>query len=310
MKYLIGIDGGGTGSTCVIADLSLKVLHTCNGGPTNILKFDQNKISETITNLIKECCKNTGSEYSEIAALVIGTAGAGNKENAELFKNSVIKHLSNENISIKNIIIETDARIALEGAFSSGPGSILIAGTGSIIFGKNEKGEIFRNGGFGRTIGDEGGGYSIGRKGLNAVSKVYDGRIQKNKITDLLLEKYNIDSPEKLIDEIYKNNFDIASVAPLVIEAGEKNDPEAVKILDEESDELVLCVKRMFDLLKMEKMKLAFIGSLISNSNFYSRLLKSKIKIKFPQIEIVEPDNSPEIGAVIIAKSKTINDKQ
>ncbi|HKI78992.1 MAG TPA: BadF/BadG/BcrA/BcrD ATPase family protein, partial [Ignavibacteriaceae bacterium] len=276
MKYLIGIDGGGTGSTCVIADLSLKVLHTCNGGPTNILKFDQNKISETITNLIKECCKNTGSEYSEIAALVIGTAGAGNKENAELFKNSVIKHLSNENISIKNIIIETDARIAIEGAFSGGTGSILIAGTGSIIFGKNEKGEIFRNGGFGRTIGDEGGGYSIGRKGLNAVSKVYDGRIQKNKITDLLLEKYNIDSPEKLIDEIYKNNFDIASVAPLVIEAGEKNDPEAVKTLDEESDELVLCVKRMFDLLKMEKMKLAFIGSLISNSNFYSRLLKSK----------------------------------
>jgi len=300
MKYLIGIDGGGSRSTCVISDISGEILYRCSGGPTNILRYDHSEVNISLLKLINEGLEKINAGQPEVSAIVLGTAGAGKKENAESFEKSFTEFLIQNNISMFKVV--SDAQIALEGAFSGKPGSILIAGTGSIIFGKNENGEIFRLGGFGNKIGDEGSGYSIGRKGLNLISKEFDNRSGKSKLKDLLIEKFNINSGEKLIDEIYKNDFDIASVAPLVIDAAENSDPPSVKILDEESDELILHIKKMKELLSIEKMKLCFIGSLISKSNFYSRLLKSKVKIKFPSIEILEPENPPEVGAVLLAK--------
>lgn len=301
MKYLIGIDGGGTGSTCVIADLSGKVLYRCSGGPTNILRYSYSEINNSLLKLITESLKAINAGYSDVSAIVLGTAGAGKKENAENYENAFIEFLNENKFPVNLFKVVSDARIALEGAFSGKPGCILIAGTGSIIFGKNESSEIFRVGGYGNKIGDEGGGYSIGRKGLNIFSKEFDLRAGKSKLGNMLIKKFRINSGENLIDEIYKNNLDIASVAPLVIEAAEKNDPPSVKILDEESDELILHIKQMKELLGIEKMKLSFIGSLISKPNFYTRLLKSKVKIKFPAIEIVEPENPPEVGAVLLA---------
>lgn len=303
MKYLIGIDGGGTGSTCVIADLSGKVLYRCSGGPTNILRYSHSDINKSLLEVIDGALKAINAGYSDVSAIVMGTAGAGKKENAENYENAFIEFLNENKFPVNLFKVVSDARIALEGAFSGKPGCILIAGTGSIIFGKNESGEIFRIGGYGNKIGDEGGGYSIGRKGLNIISKEFDNRAGKSKLKMMLSEKFNINSGEKLIDEIYKNDFDIASVAPLVIDAAEKNDPSSVKILDEESDELILHIKRMKELLEIESMRISFIGSLITGSNFYSRLLKSKVKIKFPKIEIVEPENPPEVGALLLAKN-------
>ncbi len=84
-------------------------------------------------------------------------------------------------VPIKKFVVESDARVALEGAFSGNPGSILIAGTGSIMFGKDSKGNIHRVGGFGRILGDEGSGFHIARSGLTAVAKQFDGRGERTR---------------------------------------------------------------------------------------------------------------------------------
>ncbi len=302
MKYLVGIDGGGTGSTCVITDLTGKILFTCKGGQTNFLKFDINEVTKTLFRLINECKDHLKIDFKDIACVMIGTAGAGRKENASMLEKNLTDFFKKEKIQINKTKVESDALIALEGAFSGKPGSILIAGTGSIIFGKNINGKVYRAGGYGREIGDEGGGYSIGRKGLNAASKDFDGRRDKTLITKLLIEKYGIDSGDKLINEIYKNNFDIASAAPLVIEAAGQNDRAAIKILDEEANELIIHIKRMFELMNESKMNVSFAGSLLSNKNYYSDLLGAKVKSIFAGIYVVEPENSPVLGAVLLAK--------
>ena len=56
-----------------------------------------------------------------------------------------------------------DMLIALEAAFDSGPGVIVIAGTGSIAYGRNRQGTTVRAGGWGFAIGDEGSAHWIGR---------------------------------------------------------------------------------------------------------------------------------------------------
>lgn len=302
MKYLIGIDGGGTKSKCVITDFNLKPLYETTGGPSNFLMLGTEKVAETILGLIIQCINNLNIKIDDVAAIVLGTTGGGRKTDAEDLEKAITHLAAHKKIFLKNFKVESDARIALEGAFSGKPGSILIAGTGSIMFGKDSKGTIHRVGGFGRFIGDEGSGFRLGQKGLNFVAKEFDGRGNKTLISLLLKEKFNIESPEVLITEIYKNNFDIASVAPLVIEAANKGDNVAQNIVEQEADELVLHIDSMRKKLNEKKMYVALIGSLLTNDNYYSFRFTEKVVQKFDDVIIKDAENPPEIGAAIMAK--------
>ncbi|MGQ9799978.1 MAG: N-acetylglucosamine kinase, partial [Ignavibacterium sp.] len=156
MKYLIGIDGGGTKSKCVITDFEFIPKFETSGGPTNFLMLGTDKVAETILGLIHQCVINLNIKYEDIAAIVLGTTGGGRKTDAEDLEKAITHLAAHKRILLNKFQVESDARIALEGAFSGKPGSILIAGTGSIMFGKDSKGVIHRVGGFGRFIGDEG----------------------------------------------------------------------------------------------------------------------------------------------------------
>lgn len=302
MEYLIGIDGGGTKSKCVITDFNLNTLFETTGGPSNFLMIGTEKVAETILGLIIQCVNNLNINYNDIAAIVLGTTGGGRKSDAEDLEKAITHIAAHKRIFLNKFRVESDARIALEGAFSGKPGSILIAGTGSIMFGKDAKGIIHRVGGFGRFIGDEGSGFSLGQKGLSCVAKEFDGRGNKTLISELLRERFIIESAENLITEIYRNNFDIASVAPLVIEAAEKGDTIAQTIIEAEADELVFHIESMRKKLKEKIMYVALIGSLITTENFYSFRFREKVVQKFDDVVIKDAENPPEIGAAILAK--------
>lgn len=302
MKYFIGIDGGGTKTKCIAADTAGNPVYETTGGPSNFLVHGLDIVSETIFNLLENCIKNLNCGIEDIAFIVLGTAGAGRKDDTENLEKHLFDFAKFKNAVIKNFKVVSDARIALEGAFSGKPGSILISGTGSIMFGKDSNGEIHRVGGFGRFLGDEGSGYSLGRKGLAAVSKFYDGRGHLTMLSKLVANDFGINTSEKLINAVYKNNFDIASVARQVIYAAKKDDEICKKIVDEETDELILHIKAMKEKLKQEVMEVSFVGSVISNDNYFSRLLNKKIKERFSDIIVKEPDHQPVMGAVIMAK--------
>jgi len=242
------------------------------------------------------------ADFSAVELLLIGTTGAGREEDAGVLETKFNDYTMGEGIKIKFVKVVSDARIALEGAFSGKAGCILIAGTGSILFGKDKNGFIHRNGGFGRLIGDEGSGHSIGRKGLSAVAKELDGRGRATLITQLLNEKYNISSAPDLIINVYKNDFDIASVAEVVLSAAGEKDPVALQILNEEADELLLHINAVMKKMKSKKLEIAFTGSLIANKNFYSDMLRKKIAGNFPSVKIKKPDNTPVGGAILLAK--------
>ncbi|HSP88609.1 MAG TPA: BadF/BadG/BcrA/BcrD ATPase family protein [Ignavibacteriaceae bacterium] len=302
MKYLVGIDGGGTKTKCAVADFKGNIIFETTGGPSNFLVYGLDKVSETIFLLLEDCCKNLNCQFEDFIFIVLGSAGAGRTEDAENLEKHFLNYSKSKQASIKNFKVVSDARIALEGAFSGRPGSILISGTGSIMFGKDSRGEIHRVGGFGRFIGDEGSGYSIGRKALKEVSKFYDGRGKSTLITTLIANHFGINNSEKLINAVYKNNFDIASVAEHVIYAAKKDDQACKKIIDEETDELIFHIQAMKEKLKQEVLEISFSGSIITNDNFFSNMLTKKINETFKDVKIKEPENHPVMGAIIIAK--------
>lgn len=306
MKYYIGLDGGGTKTKGVLADENFNILTEAQGGPSNFLMLGTDAVSETLFNVISECLEGTTVKMEDIGAVVLGSTGAGRRSDAEQLEKAFIFFTATRGINFEIFRVESDARIALEGAFSGKPGSILIAGTGSIMFGKDAKGGIHRVGGFGRFIGDEGSGYIIGKYGLTAIAKHYDGRGKETVLTELLKSNFSIDDPSQLITQIYKKNFDIASVAPLVIKAAENGDEVCINILDHQSDELIDHIAAMQKMLKEQKLNLSLIGSTIATNNIYSRMFKEKVKKYCKSCTIVKPELPPALGAVVMAKNLTV----
>jgi N-acetylglucosamine kinase-like BadF-type ATPase len=304
MTYYIGIDGGGTKTKCVLTDENLNIKFETQSGPSHFLTIGTDTVAETIVSLITTCLANKNISLQQLNSVVLGTTGAGRIADAQKLETAVYNFAKKRNIVLPIFKVVSDARIALEGAFSGNPGSILIAGTGSIMFGKDRDGEIHRVGGFGRLIGDEGSGLTIGRRGLNIVAKSFDGRVTETLLTKMIAEKFNITNQSELITKVYSDKIKIQHVAPLVMEAAIKGDNLCKDILDKESDELLLHIVAMNRKLKEDKMKVVFIGGTITNENLYSQMLKDKIKLYLPNVILQNPDYPPEIGAVILAKER------
>jgi len=245
MKYLIGFDCGATKTKCALADIDGNITCSANGKPSNYLVIGVDNAARNILSLLDKFKNELDFTQAEIEKVVIGAAGAGRKDDAERLLKAVTESASVKGIIFKSITVVSDAQIALEGAFPGKPGCILIAGTGSIIYGKDKEGNVFRAGGFGRLIGDEGSGYSIGRKALQAAAKYFDGRGEKTLIVKLVAEKFFIQTSDDLISKLYKENFDIASVAQIVLTAAEEGDKIALNILAEESNQLIELIKAM-----------------------------------------------------------------
>ncbi len=301
MAFYIGLDGGGTKTKCVVVDEKMNILSELVGEPSNFLVFGLDEVTQSLVNLINDSIKQANIDIAEVDSILLGTAGAGRREDAERLENSFMQKAIELHMPIKKFVVESDARVALEGAFSGNPGSILIAGTGSIMFGKDSKGNIHRVGGFGRILGDEGSGFHIARSGLTAVAKQFDGRGERTMLSNLLKDKLKITNSKELILAVYKNNFDIATITPLVIKAAEEGDNVCSGIILNGVDELLLHIKSMKRLIKEDKLKISLVGGTITTDNFYAKLFKEKVN-SMDCVKLSEPELEPAVGAALMAK--------
>jgi len=305
-QFVIGIDGGATKTAASLADVNGNVLTEDTAGPSNFQIIGTQRASEVVVSLIEKCCDEVGCTPDEIQMTVAGLTGAGREGDRGRMKSAILEEARRRRSAISKVVVESDGRIALEGAFKGRPGIILIAGTGSFALAKDHKGGIHRAGGWGRILGDEGSGYVIGRDGLNAVTKHLDGRAKATLITKLLAERFGLTDQEAIITAVYGENFDIAQVAPLVIEAADKKDIEAARILNKATFELSEHVRVLVSKIEQSsrvraKIPLSFIGSTITTESVYRRILEHKITYSLPQVTIVAPQSPPAYGAVLLA---------
>ena len=307
-KYYIGMDGGGTKTHAVIADSNGVIRAEHIAGPSNFQIIGVDAAAATIYSLIRSCCESVGCAPGGVAAIVCGLTGAGRPGDQKRMADGLKKYARSKNTILKKVIVDSDARIALEGAFNGNAGIILIAGTGSIAFGKDSTGTVHRVGGWGRVLGDEGSGYFIGRLGLTAVAHEMDGRGVKTSLTKLIAKKFGLTDQTAIINAVYKNNFDVASVAPLVLAAAEKKDRVSSTIIEQSvlelSDHIEIASKKI-DAARQStvrsKIPVAFIGGLIANDTILYRLLSAYIRSNIPGVEIISPMSIPAYGAVIMA---------
>jgi N-acetylglucosamine kinase-like BadF-type ATPase len=304
MNYFIGINGGGTKTSYIVTDSGLNTIFSSSTSACNLKKTGIDAALKILEEIINDILLNAKIKIKDISGIGAGFAGAGRSNDAEGLRlkfNELIESKYHLNIPV---VITTDIMITLEGAFNGDEGAVLISGTGSIIYAKDKRNIYYRAGGFGRIIGDEGSGYTIGKKGLAAAAKYFDSRGKENKPVKYLKENFNVCSSEELIIKVYEENFEPSEFAPFVIMGAEENDETCKKIIDEEAEELVLHIKAVKNYFK-NKIKLSLSGGVVAADNYFSKLVKEKIALRFPNVEVVDPLYPPEIGAILFLKKKS-----
>jgi len=156
-------------------------------------------------------------------------------------------------------------------------------------------------------LGDEGSGYSLGLKGLTLVSKELDGQKISTKLTSVIKNKFNLSDIHQLINHVYKGSPEYADIGIEVINCASDGDEVCLNLINDEITELVNQVYAVSKKINKDDFKIALLGGLIENHNFYKELIKKKLNESFTSIQVIEPINKPEYGALIIAQKAIMN---
>jgi N-acetylglucosamine kinase len=299
---VLGIDGGGTKSLGLLTDADGAVLARGLVGGSNQNVIGTQVAAANLAALILQCCHEAGCQASEIERAVIGLAGAGAGHERKALVEAIHESLARQKAAAVPITIESDARIALEGAFAGGPGVVVIAGTGSIVIGKTAGRDIKRVGGWGRVLGDEGSGYDLGLRAVKALTMEFDGRGSAGSLREILASRFDWTTREAVIASVYRGNLDIPSLAPLVVDAAASGDQVGLAILRDAAALLAHQVAVIVrDVGGRDRCGVVFIGGLIDHTTFYARVLREALAAACPQADVRAPLHPPAYGAVLMA---------
>ena len=305
MKYVIGIDGGGTKTHMKLSDLNGNILAEGTKGPSNINSAAEEEVKRAFQDLIYEGIRSIGASLGECSAICIGAAGADRDEDKIIIEN-MIKDMRYNG----KVIVVNDAEVALAGGIGKRSGIIVISGTGSICYGRTEEGKSCRSGGWGHIIGDEGSGYDIGINAIKSALKSYDGRGPKTILESSVLEHFNLKYHEDLIDYIYRSGAgkkEIASLTKVVASTYELGDEVAKKILKCAAKELFLSVKAVINRLNMGNTSifLTTSGGAINNIKYLYDEFKNNVNEFYPKVSVIPMKNDSAFGAVLIARGES-----
>ena len=296
IPFVIGMDGGGTKTKACIADLEGKVIDALEGGSMNVNSAGRDGVIQNITALLQAIQKR-GFAWDGLRGLCLAAAGVSNPLTREVLEEAVRQ----AGIGIRPIIIG-DHQAALYGAHRGGTGMILIAGTGSVCYGKNEQGQEARSGGFGHLIDDEGSAYALGRDVLSAVVQAEDGRIPPTVMRSTVMQRIGTDSIAGLIQWVYAPSTgkkDIAALAPIVMEGWQAGETAAAAILDRAAEELARLVVPVAGALGMKQGAVALCGSVLLRNEEIRHRVAMKLSDLMPQLQLIAPLCDAATGAVL-----------
>ncbi|MEO8216525.1 MAG: BadF/BadG/BcrA/BcrD ATPase family protein [Acidobacteriota bacterium] len=306
-EYFVGLDGGGSKTSAVLVNDRFEELGHGLSGPSNYLRVGIAEATDSVATAVEQALRTSGLAPDQVKFTYCGIAGSDHPRHRERLVEA-LRHLFPRN----NFTVDSDASIALTAGVGFGPGVVVIAGTGSVAFGRNETNDHARAGGWGPTLGDEGSAYTIGRRGLSAVARSFDGRGPKTIITDVLCNRYRICDPQDLPWFIYSpttHASDIAVHCRTVIEAAEKGDPIAVEILREEGSELgltVVAVGRRLHMLE-DGFPVAYVGGVFRAGALIIDPLMEILREHCPSATLVPAPEEPAMGAARMAAMGAVN---
>lgn len=296
--YAVGMDGGGTKTNVEARAEDGRVLLRAAFGSMNLNSASEQTVAETF----RACAAALRALPGGLAAcraVCIGSAGVSNPDACRTLER-LLRGCGYEG----PLLLRGDQETALAGALGRPDGMVLIAGTGSICFGRDAAGRTARCGGYGHKIDDEGSGYALGRDALAAVVRAGDGRIPATMLTRLVYERLGIADVRGLVRFTYAPETDkkeIAALAPLVSEAAAAGDAAAGQIVEKACRELAALVMPVAGALHFEAGQLALAGSILLHVEAVRAGVTARLRERYPQLECVAPREDAASGAALLA---------
>lgn len=235
MSLYLGVDGGQSSTTALIADETGRVLGRGVGGPCNHVGKAEGRarFQSAMEQCLHEAAQQAGIDRQALAFRGVCMGFSGGAEDKETYLREVVK--------AERYLLTTDAWIALTGATGGAPGLMTISGTGSIALGRNAAGRAQRVGGWGYIFGDEGGGFDITRQAIRAALRQEEGWGPRTALRDKLLEACYAPDANTLLHWFYTDAWPrarVASLARLVDDAAREGDACSLEILHNAAQQL------------------------------------------------------------------------
>lgn len=301
-KYFLAVDGGGTKTDAICADDHGAVVGRGLGGPTNLTSTSVGAASFNLIEAIRQAVETLPeSDQIGFEVLVMGLAGIDSqKEYEEAYE---VFHRAIAHYKIKKFILMNDSLIALKNGTDNDSAVILIAGTGSICYGVNSKGEVAKTSGMDYLLTDQGSGYDIGRHILREAVKSYDGRCAKSLLEAMVCEHFKIGSIADLKNAVYHpplTKIEVAELAPLCTKAYEKGDKVAKDILDWTVSDILVMIKTVVEKLKLDNYDLVLSGA-VTRVDYIKKGVTTLLQKEHSNVNIIIPTSDPVFGALKIA---------
>jgi glucosamine kinase len=294
MAYFLGLDSGGTKTECWLGDetqvLARRVTET-----VKLQRVSEEIATARLRGLLAEVSEAAGVPLSAITRTCVGIAGFSIPEVREWAQRTVGEMVGGA------LLVCGDDEIALEAAFSGGPGILVIGGTGAVVLGRSADGARFTAGGWGPMIGDEGSGFWIGREAVRKAFRAIDEGVETGLLEAIREAWGAADAGEVIGMANARPGPDFAALTHAVVRCAESGDPLAQRLLWKAGNELAKQVAMVWRRMQAHGQKaatVAYTGSVVEKIELVQARLRGRIAEECPGLRVASAAVSSLEGAM------------
>jgi glucosamine kinase len=298
MSLYLGIDAGGTKTDCAVSN-GAELLGQASAGSCKLARAGPVRARENLQAAILQACSAAKASVGEIQHVCIGMAGASIPEAVSWAQETI-----REIIPAATIYVAGDHIVAHRAAFGTSPGVLVISGTGSIAFGRNQAGETARAGGWGPNVSDEGSAFWVGREAVMAALRAYDTG-GDNSLLPIIAQAWKV-APEEVVRAANAAEPRFSELAGPIAEAAQAGDPMARDITDRAGKALALLggavIQRLWP--RGGVVPVALAGGVLQGSTLVRQSFKEAMRLQQPQAAVSFAYVRPVLGALEIAAQR------
>ena len=298
-RVVLGVDGGGSKTHAVVATLGGSVLGAAVRGPSNWEEIGLPRAADTLDRVVSEALEAAGVARDALSASVFGLAGADWDSDQDRIGNVLTRlRLSGARL------ITNDAFVALRAGLSGPAGVVVIAGTGTVVAGRDAQGTTFRTWGLGPYFGDFGAGSDISEKAIQAVAEAYLGKGPQTALAQVLCEHERVGTVPELLEKVSREQDDLPYIAHELLDVAEAGDQVARSIVEYAGRELGTNANLVAARLGLEgsEYELVLAGGLFrSATGILIDPLVDVVRTVSPDVRPIPLMKPPVIGAVLLA---------
>lgn len=306
MAIYLGVDGGGSKTTAIVADAALQVLGRGEAGASNYHSVGESTAVANIMAATTQASESAGVP-AQFEAAAFCLAGVRREPDFARMR----PRLEALNLASR-IVLDHDAAAAHCAALGGEPGVVVIAGTGSFAFGVNRAGERFTCGGWGPALGDEGSAYWMVMEAVRLALSHYDRGVAQPRITDMLFDRLGVRDVMSLVDLIYHPGQGHDQIAAFAIEIGrlaEAGDTDAGRVLHDAGKHLARLALQVAQAVypRADRPVISYQGSVFDtgagpdHAGILFNAFRRWVRFIRPFARICPPMHEPALGAARLA---------